>query len=92
MTANDLLFMSISSNDENLFNKALDSGADVNVIREGYSPLHFAVLNCTVGMVELLIERGANVNLITIDGTPLTFAKNWGCQEIIDVLAAAEAN
>lgn len=89
ISANELLFMSINSNDETLFNRALDSGADVNCIVNGYSALHFAVINCTVGMIELLIKKGANVNVVTEDGPLLTFAKKWGHQEIIDVLVGA---
>jgi ankyrin repeat protein len=55
----------------------LDFGADVNSANgpARRSPLHQAVLNGDVGVIKLLLSRGANVNATTTHGrTPLDYA------------------
>lgn len=50
----------------------LAQGADVNEIRNGYSPLIVAAGNGDTTIVKTLLEWGANVNLSTENGkTPL---------------------
>jgi ankyrin repeat protein len=56
------------------------------------TPLHFASEGCHLEMAKLLIEHGAEVNngalsiFSPIPVTPLDYARNHGCTEIIDLL------
>lgn len=52
----------------------IKAGANVNIedSRNGLTPLHFAVQNSKVDIVNYLIENGANINAKTSNGqTPL---------------------
>ena len=51
--------------DEELVRSCLDVGDDVNMVMEGRSPLHIAVMHNRMTVVELLLNRGADVNLTT---------------------------
>jgi len=67
----------------------LDAGVDPNIKHpnDTCGPLVFAVIGGQKEMVELLIERGANVNDITADGkTVLAYAEQFGNQEIVKIL------
>jgi uncharacterized protein len=77
------------------------AGADVNASSRkegdslrGMTPLMFAVLDGRAELVDLLLERGANVNLRTPSGsTALSLAKQSGLEEnggLIRKLEAAE--
>ncbi len=63
-------------------------GAGVNDVDEdGWSPLHMAVTNADIDMVELLLAEGANVNLVAKDGsTPLHFACCKGVVGVVKLL------
>ena len=72
-------------------NQFLDTGADVNQVdKDGITLLNMAILSVVSGkkdMLELLIERGADVNLAYEDGwTPLHFATVLGEKEIVKLL------
>ena len=50
----------------------LDQGANVNVADDGYTPLHFAAADDSVGVVELLLAAGADIEAADDKGeTPL---------------------
>ena len=72
----------------------LDAGVDVNEeSSKGLTPLHYAASAGHNDIVELLIERGANVNATDSGkgGTPLDYA-HWGDQEeVIETLNAHNA-
>ena len=72
----------------------LDAGVDVNEENSnGLTPLHYAASAGHNDIVELLIERGANVNATDSGkgGTPLDYA-HWGDQEeVIETLNAHNA-
>ena len=72
----------------------LDAGVDVNEENSnGLTPLHYAASAGHNDIVELLIERGANVNATDSGkgGTPLDYAY-WGDQEeVIETLNAHNA-
>ena len=74
----------------------LDQGMDIHstaIIRfmghqfEGMTPLHIAVLNPDLAVAELLLDRGANINLPTPDGwTPTYFAVEARQGEMLEFL------
>ena len=72
----------------------LDAGVDPNLKNsKGATPLHYAASAGHNDIVELLIERGANVNATDSGkgGTPLDYA-HWGDQEeVIETLNAHNA-
>jgi len=72
----------------------LDAGVDPNLKNsKGATPLHYAASEGHNDIVELLIERGANVNATDSGkgGTPLDYA-HWGDQEeVIETLNAHNA-
>ena len=50
-------------------------------------PLHIAIINKLVNLVEILIEKGANVNAETFYGyRPIHFAVYSGCFEMVSFL------
>jgi ankyrin repeat protein len=72
----------------------LTKGAYVDATknRKGNSALRFAVSKGNVEMVKLLLEKGANVNGETVDGTsPLLLAIHYGHVEVVKVLLAYRA-
>ncbi len=75
----------------------LSKGMDVNEAASigdalGWTPLHFAVSNSHEELVEMLVEKGANVNAATKDGlTPLSLAESNEYTDICEVLKDAGA-
>lgn len=60
---------------------------------DGQTPLHMAVIDGQKGVVEYLIEKGAQINAKDISGaTPLHEAVRYGRTEIASQLLAAGAN
>lgn len=70
-----------------IVNKLLLRGADVNYKISGISPLFGAITAGQVGVVNLLIDKGAVVNTANHDElTPLYIAANRGDMEIFNLL------
>lgn len=60
---------------------------DVNIIVRGQGLLHFAVSHKAVDVVEMLCNKGADINLCNIvDSTPLHYAASNGDSEIVTFL------
>jgi ankyrin repeat protein len=73
----------------------LDAGADPDVEWDGQTLLGVATCDGKVGLVRLLLERGAAVNAVDPEGmTPLAWAAkvDHGHAEIIDALLGAGAD
>ena len=67
--------------------KHLASGADLNTKdSEGGTPLHHAAWNGHKEVAELLIEKGAVVNALGVNGTPLDWAIFRNNPETADLL------
>jgi hypothetical protein len=86
------LYAAISGDKTDAVRLLLDSGAEVNRVRDFEStPLGFAAFGGHVDAVKLLLERGANVCYKTGDGTLDETARKQGPKEIADLLSAAKA-
>lgn len=60
------LINSVKKNDYEKAKESISSGTDVNIkSRKGLTPLHIATNNNNIKIVELLLEKGANVNIDT---------------------------
>lgn len=69
--------------------KLIAQGVDLNKIEEGRFPLYLAIKNNSTGMVKLLLQSGADVNLVNRDDfakTPLIYAVEKGDIRIIRLL------
>lgn len=78
-----------------VFRFLLEKGADFSLTnKEGFGPLHFAAFSGEMGMVELLIAKGAPVNANTnvIKATPLDLAVSGGRKDIVEFLIAKGAS
>jgi ankyrin repeat protein len=75
----------------------LENGADINATlsgnyADGWSAIHYAVMEGDTEIVQYLILGGANVNKATSEGsTPLFLAKTEGYDEIAKILRRAGA-
>jgi hypothetical protein len=90
---NDELLLK-ASNEGNIIEaeKALRNGANVNATNEkGTSALMYAAWGGYLKIVELLVEKGANINLIT-NGNALSGAAGLGYIEIVKYLINHGAN
>jgi cytohesin len=71
----------------------LDHGAEVNGSQNGFAALHAAADAGNRAMVDLLLNRGADVNAVAGNsGTPLCLAAKNGFQAVIEVLLAHKAD
>lgn len=85
----DQLFEAIEDEqDVNRVRELIEAGCDVNVrIEEGCTPLIAAVLVGNLEIVKLLVEFGADVNVIDgYFGSPLYYASYNGFQNIAEYL------
>jgi ankyrin repeat protein len=85
----DELFEAIEdTQDKNRVREIVEASYNINVqVEEGCTPLIAAVLTGNLEMVKLLVELGADVNLI--DGyfeSPLYYANYNGFQSIVEYL------
>jgi len=71
----------------------LAAGADVNAERYEWTPLHYAAYYGYKEIVELLIAKGADADVKSVDEwTPLHYAAEGGYKKIIELLIAKGAN
>ena len=90
--ATQLLISSVFKDDVLAAKYALDSGADVNVVNNGATPLFIACLRGHEEMTMALVAAGANVNAVNRwKMTPLYFASRQGHQAVVLLLLAAGA-
>jgi len=88
-----LLFEALRDEQKNMVLLLIDSGVDVNVKEQCFSPLHCAAQQGHAEIAELLIAKGANPNAIDMMGeTPLHVAALGGHQDVALVLLAGGAN
>ena len=91
--ATELLRKSVSDGNKETFYKSLAMGADINAAdAENKTPLILAVMSNRYEMTEVLIHKGAKVNVKTKGGnTPLSLARDLGAKDIEKLLLAAGA-
>ena len=91
--ATELLRKSASDGNKENFYRALAMGADINAAdAENKTPLILAVMSNRYEMTEVLIHKGAKVNVKTKGGnTPLSLAKDLGAKDIEKLLLDAGA-
>lgn len=66
-------------------------GAPVH--RAGWTPLHYAATGPQTGMVELLLQRGADIEALSPNrSTPLMMASRYGPESSVDLLLARGAS
>jgi ankyrin repeat protein len=80
--ANDLVSVNLL-----LFNASCESNVVDDEDAHGFTPLHQAVCQNRTAIVELLIERGANVSVPSRAGwTPMFYAVRDGLQDMVETL------
>lgn len=73
----------------------LDEGADPNCVdKDGYPPLHLAVINKHVDAIPILVQEGAEVDKKgpTRGNTALHEAVTLGSSELVEILLGCKAN
>lgn len=82
-----LLALAIKTNRPKVFQKLLDSNADLEKICDGKTPLMFAAKYGNVDFTKKLLEKGAKKTTKTSKGyTALDYAKKYEMPEIIKLL------
>ena len=91
--ATDMLRKAVEEGNKENFYRSLVMGADVNnVDNENKSVLLLAVMSNKTEMVEVLIHKGADVNVKSKGGnTPLSMARDLGSTDIEQLLLTAGA-
>jgi len=85
------LMMAALKGDATSAKMLLDSGAKVN--QPGWSALHYAATGPEPKLVQLLIERGAEVDAASPNGsTPLMMAAQYGSEDSVSLLLARGAD
>jgi len=81
------LFIAIRNGDTQAMRAALDSGANPNSRNWlNITPLHWAAMNGSLEMTQLLIRKGAKVDDPSIYGTAVTFAAQRGAVDVARML------
>jgi ankyrin repeat protein len=87
------LFESVMSGELSVVKQLVRRGINLDIRRDGFTPLMFAVANANEKMTAYLIEHGANVNLRNrIGQTPLMLAATKGHKPIVEELVNAGAD
>jgi ankyrin repeat protein len=88
-----LLFEALREEQRDMVLLLIDSGVDVNVKEQCFSPLHCAAQQGHAEIAELLIAKGANPNATDMMGeTPLHEAVLGGHKDVVVVLLAGGAD
>jgi serine/threonine protein kinase len=83
----DPLLLAVQNGDEKLVSMLIDRGAKPEAPTRTASALHFSVSRRRLGVLRLLLERGANVNAIDDrENTPLMLAAKSGQIEMVRLL------
>lgn len=73
--------------------EAIESGEDVNVVdKMGNSPLFISIIKKNLEIVELLLENGANTNVVVQSYSPLLLSIEQGQEQIAKALINANAD
>ena len=91
--ATELLRKSAEDGNKENFYRSLVMGADINAVDpENKTPLVMSVMSKNYEMAEVLIYKGANVNVKTKGGnTPLSLSRDLGAKDIEQMLLKAGA-
>jgi len=91
--ATEMLRKSVTDGNKENFYRSLVMGADINAVDpENKTPLVMAVMSKNYEMAEVLIYKGANVNVKTKGGnTPLSLSRDLGAKDIEQILLKAGA-
>ena len=88
------LVKAVFQGDVDEVSRLLEAGENVDRMHWGVSLLGHAILSrsCDGDLVHLLIESGADLDIVTDEGTPLTMAANMGNEECVNRLREAGAS
>lgn len=71
----------------------VEGGANVDPDTDHLPPLHFAMFHCDSALVDLLIEKGADINREDADGATALHRACWcDCDKVVEMLLERGAN
>jgi ankyrin repeat protein len=90
-TSYSLLAMAIKSNAKNCLKRLLKENVNIEKVCETKTPLLYAVKYGKLEMLKLLVESGANYNIVTSKGrTAKDYAKKYKRNEVLEYLISLE--
>jgi ankyrin repeat protein len=94
MNLDEELFEAVKKGDAEKLKEFLSKGIKTDLRdKEGFTPLHYAVINNRKDIAEILIKHGANVNTKNLLGeTPLHYSARLCLAEIAELLVSSGAN